>query len=149
MGMPGAASSSVSSTTSTLSPNSAFRRAMRASGTSLSDEKRRASSDRFSSLNRFLAQASSEAEQSRPPTLPSGSEGWDSTGATTAGSVIIARAKPPVKHMPTAPTPLPPHSSCALRARARSQSTIGLERPSFRATNSRRTQMFLKISPTA
>ena len=43
------------------------------------------------------------------------------TGATTLGSVIIARAKPPVKHMPSAPTPLPPHSPCALRARARNQ----------------------------
>ena len=32
------------------------------------------------------------------------------TGATTEGSVIMASAKPPVKHMPTAPTPLPPHS---------------------------------------
>jgi hypothetical protein len=75
--------------------------------------------------------------------------GLDSTGATTDGSVIIARAKPPVKHMPTAPTPLPPHSAWAWRARARSQSTIGLERPSFQTLNSRRTQMFLRISPIA
>ena len=63
-----------------------------------------------------------------PGPIGSGSEGCDSTGATTAGSVIIARAKLPVKHMPTAPTPRPPHSACACRASARSQSTIGLER---------------------
>ncbi len=37
----------------------------------------------------------------------------------------MARANPPVKHMPTAPTPGPPHSSCARRASARSQSTAG------------------------
>ena len=30
-----------------------------------------------------------------------------------AASVAIARAKPPVKHMPTAPTPGPPHRSCS------------------------------------
>jgi len=40
----------------------------------------------------------------------SGSDGCESTGATTLGSVIIANAKPPVKHIPTAPTPRPPHS---------------------------------------
>jgi hypothetical protein len=96
-----------------------------------------------------LAQASSAAEQSRPPLSRSGKDGCDSTGATTDGSVIIARAKPPVKHMPTAPTPLPPHSAWTCRARARSQSTIGLERPSFQTVNSRRTQMFFRISPIA
>ncbi len=30
-------------------------------------------------------------------------DGWDSTGATTLDSVIMASAKPPVKHMPMAP----------------------------------------------
>jgi hypothetical protein len=69
-----------------------------------------------------------------------GREGCDRTGATTAGSVIIASAKPPVKHMPTAPTPLPPQSACALRASARSQLTIGLDFPCDQALNSRRMQ---------
>jgi hypothetical protein len=36
-----------------------------------------------------------------------------------------------------------------LRARARSQSTMALERPPFQTLNSRRTQMFLRISPIA
>ena len=70
-----------------------------------------------------------------------GREGWESTGATTAGSVIIARAKLPVKHMPTAPTPLPPHSAWAWAARARSQSTIGLDRSLAQTWNSRLMQM--------
>ena len=38
-----------------------------------------------------------------------GREGWLSTGATTTSSTIMPRANPPVKHMPTAPTPGPPH----------------------------------------
>jgi hypothetical protein len=53
----------------------------------------------------------------------------------------MASAKPPVKHMPTAPTPLPPHSACAVRASARSQSTIGEARPARQALNSKRTHM--------
>ena len=39
--------------------------------------------------------------------MPNGSDGCDSTGASRRASVAIARAKPPVKHMPTAPTPGP------------------------------------------
>ena len=45
-----------------------------------------------------------------------GSDGWLSTGASIRSSTIIASAKPPVKHMPTAPMPGPPHSSCICRA---------------------------------
>src|ERR1700759_754469 len=78
-----------------------------------------------------------------------GLDGCDRTGATTEGSVIIASAYPPVKHMPTAPTPLPPHSACALRASARHQSTIGLDFPFAHTLNSRAMQMALKISPKA
>ena len=54
-----------------------------------------------------------------------GSEGWESTGASISGSVDIASANPPVKHIPTAPTPGPPHSRWAWRASARSQSIAG------------------------
>ena len=44
-----------------------------------------------------------------PGPMHSGREGWERTGATTAGSVIIARAKPPVKHMPMGRV----HGSCS------------------------------------
>ena len=49
-----------------------------------------------------------------------GSDGWLSTGASTASSTIIPSANPPVKHMPTTPTPGPPQRSCSCRASARS-----------------------------
>jgi hypothetical protein len=65
-----------------------------------------------------------------------GNDGWDSTGATTLDSVIMASAKPPVKHIPIAPTPRPPHSACAFRASARSHSTIGLDLPVNQTLNS-------------
>ena len=42
-----------------------------------------------------------------------GIDGWLSTGAITASSTINARAKFPVRHMPSAPTPGPPHAACA------------------------------------
>jgi hypothetical protein len=71
--------------------------------------------ERFSSPNRRLAQVTSSLDESMPDAFgeffpASGSDGCESTGATTLGSVIIANAKPPVKHIPTAPTPRPPHS---------------------------------------
>ncbi len=50
-----------------------------------------------------------------PPARPNGNDGCDSTGARIAGSSIIDSAKLPVKHMPIAPTPLPPH--CCVRVR--------------------------------
>jgi len=68
-----------------------------------------------------------------------GSAGWLTTEASTAGSTAIASANPPVKHMPTAPTPGPPYSPCALAASARSQPTTGLVR-SASMVNSRATQ---------
>ena len=55
-----------------------------------------------------------------------GSEGWLSTGATTTGSTIMPRAKPPVRHIPTAPTPGPPQRSCHSRLSALSQEMTGL-----------------------
>ncbi len=54
-----------------------------------------------------------------------GSEGWLRTGATVVSSSIIPSANPPVKHMPTAPTPGPPHSSCTCFASARNQIVTG------------------------
>jgi hypothetical protein len=73
--------------------------------------------------------------------------GWAMTGAITHGSSVIVRAKFPVTHIPTAPTPRPPISSKAWRASARSQSTIGLERFSASTWNSRLTQSFASWTP--
>jgi hypothetical protein len=67
-----------------------------------------------------------------------GRAGWLATAARTDGSTAIARANPPVKHMPTAPTPGPPHSACAITASARRKLTTGLVR-SARMVNSRAT----------
>ena len=69
-----------------------------------------------------------------------GSDGWLSTGASTMSSTIMARAKPPVKHMPTTPTPGPPQRSCSAAASLRSHTVIGLVRLSAKAENSRETQ---------
>ena len=104
-------------------------------------------------MKRRLAQAISSGEipvaAFAAALKPSGSEGCDNTGATTAGSVIIASAKFPVKHIPTAPTPLPPHSLWTERASALSQSTMGLERSCAQTLNSRRMQIPFSISPMA
>ena len=45
-----------------------------------------------------------------PRRFPSanGIDGWLSTGATIVWSTIIPSANPPLKHIPTAPTPGPP-----------------------------------------
>ena len=61
----------------------------------------------------------------------------DSTGAITTSSTISASAKFPVKHIPIAPTPGPPHSEWAWRHSARSQSVIGLDSPRASTLNSR------------
>ncbi len=45
----------------------------------------------------------------------------------TLGSSIMESAKLPVKHMPIAPTPGPPHSLWAWTAKARSHTTSGLD----------------------
>ena len=52
----------------------------------------------------------------------------------------MARAKPPVKHMPTTPTPGPPHASCSWAASVRSQTVTGLVLPSANVANSREMQ---------
>ena len=128
------------------SPNSRRKVSNRASGTKASLVKRRPIIDRSSFSNRCLAQAISLADTPIPAPRrgffpASGREGCDSTGATTAGSVIMASAKLPVKHMPTAPTPFPPQSAWAWRASARSQSTIGLDLSVAQTLNSRRMQI--------
>src|SRR6185437_14880830 len=149
----GSACSSSSSMASNLSPNASLNDWKRSLVTTGSPLKRKPRQERSSSMKRFLAWAISSGESPvaalAAALKPSGSDGCERTGATTAGSVIIASAKLPVKHMPTAPTPLPPHSACTLRARARSQSTIGLERSCAQTLNSRRMQRPFSISPMA
>ena len=74
-----------------------------------------------------------------------GNDGWLRTGANIASSTIIPSANPPVKHMPTAPTPGPPHCACASAARPRSQPITGLVRPSAKAVNSRETHTRARV----
>ena len=69
-----------------------------------------------------------------------GSDGWLSTGASTTSSTIMASAKPPVKHMPTTPTPGPPQRSCSAAASLRSHTVTGLVFFRAKAENSRETQ---------
>src|SRR5665811_806899 len=78
--------------------------------------------DRDETVAQSLAQAH---DRLRDGLTGMGNDGWDSTGATTTGSTAMARAKPPEKHIPTTPTPGPPHRSCSRAARARSQPVIG------------------------
>ena len=66
----------------------------------------------------------------------SGSDGCDTTGASIEGSSIIVSAKLPVKHIPIAPTPGPPHASCASFASARSHRVTGLDPAPAKARNS-------------
>ena len=72
--------------------------------------------------------------------IGNGCEGWLSTGASTKSSTIMASAKPPVKHMPTTPTPGPPQRSCSDLASGRSQEVIGLVRFRAKQENSREMQ---------
>ena len=65
-----------------------------------------------------------------------GSDGWLRTGATTTLSTIMPSAKPPVKHIPTAPTPGPPQRTCSSAARARSHPITGLVLPLASTVNS-------------
>lgn len=51
-------------------------------------------------------------------------------------SVAIARANPPVKHMPIAPTPGPPQRWCSSAANARIHSTAGEVLPVARIVKS-------------
>ncbi len=73
--------------------------------------------------------------------------GWLSTGASIRSSTAIASANPPVKHMPTAPTPGPPHSAWALAASSRSHPTIGLVRFRANTVNSRETHTCRTLRP--
>ena len=57
----------------------------------------------------------------------------------------MARAKPPLKHMPTTPTPPPPCVAERCSASRRSGATTRLVRPLRSTSNSRETQ----IAPTA
>ena len=77
-----------------------------------------------------------------PKPAAKGMDGWLSTGATMMSSTIIPSAKPPLKHMPTAPTPGPPTSSWRLRASARRKPMTGEVRSSAQFANSLATHTF-------
>ncbi len=64
-------------------------------------------------------------------------------------STIIPRAKPPEKHMPTAPTPGPPTSRWRLRASARNQAITGDVCPTAHVVNSLATQTLTAEAPIA
>ena len=81
----------------------------------------------------------------RDRVTPNGSDGWLSTGASIVSSTIIPSAKPPVKHMPTAPTPGPPHSAWASAASRRNHPMTGLVRSSANAVNSRATHTSTRV----
>jgi hypothetical protein len=70
-----------------------------------------------------------------------GNDGSASTGASRRSSAAIASANPPVKHIPTAPTPGPPQRACSLAARARSQLITGEVLPVASTVNSRLMQV--------
>ena len=101
---------------------------------------------RSSRSSRSRTAASSSGAISSPAGSSSGSVGSASTGASIAGSSIIVSAKLPVKHIPIAPTPGPPHCSCASRASARSHTVTGLEPPAPKARNSLLTHAFWKTA---
>ncbi|MEJ7719567.1 MAG: hypothetical protein WKF58_03615 [Ilumatobacteraceae bacterium] len=68
--------------------------------------------------------------------IANGSDGCDSTGAITEGSAAMPRAKLPVKHMPTTPTPGPPQRRWASAASALHHDTAGDVSPFASTANS-------------
>ena len=72
--------------------------------------------------------------------IGNGRDGWLRTGASTTSSTIMASANPPVKHIPTTPTPGPPQCACSAAASLRSHTVTGLVFFSANAENSRETQ---------
>ena len=64
-----------------------------------------------------------------------GNDGCASTGAATEVSTIIASAKPPVKHIPSAPTLGPPSFSWSDCARLRSHVATGEVAPTAMVVN--------------
>ncbi len=131
-----------SSTPTDPSPSRARRWANRSGGLARSPENRSPSTQvpaAARSTTRARSGSDSPTSARRRRLRGKGSDGWLRTGATTASSTIMPRAKPPVKHMPTAPTPGPPHLRCSSRANARSQLTTGLVRPAAITVNSRET----------
>jgi hypothetical protein len=119
------------------SPSAASYAANRSARQNESPANRYAITVRSSRSIRSFTRASSSGAMCIPPRRPSGSDGCESTGARTAGSSMSESAKFPVKHMPIAPTPRPPHSRWACAASARSQSVTGLDWSAAKARNSR------------
>ncbi len=118
-------------------------RSKRSGGQAGSPVKRKPSTQAPAATRSFTrARSASEMPRSalrRRETGP-GSDGWLRTGATTTSSTIMARANPPVRHMPTTPTPGPPHRSCSAAASLRSQTVTGLVLCRANRVNSREMQ---------
>ena len=76
-----------------------------------------------------------------------GNDGWLSTGAITDGSTNIAKPNPPVRHIPTTPTPGPPHRTCSDAARPRSQPVTRLSAPTANSVNSLETHALRNTLP--
>src|SRR3981081_3018815 len=93
---------------------------------------------RSSLSSRSRTALTSSGAISIPAGLFSGRDGCDKTGASIEGSSIIVSAKFPVKQIPMAPTPGPPHSSCANLASDRSHFVTGLDAFAAKARNSAR-----------
>ena len=91
------------------------------------------------SLTRARSASLIPTARRRDAVIANGADGWLSTGASMVSSTIMPSANPPVKHMPTAPTPGPPHSAWASAASRRSHPITGLVRSSANAVNSRAT----------
>src|SRR5690606_41374782 len=70
--------------------------------------------------------AETPASRRRARLVGNGSAGSLRTGAITDSSAAAARAKPPVKHMPMTPTPLPGVPAFRSRASARTEAATGL-----------------------
>ena len=131
------------STAMNPSPSSRRNVSNRAAGTAASSvnrNPRRHAPPATRSLTRARSASSmpSAALRLRPP--GNGSDGWLKTGACIRSSTIIPSANPPVKHIPTAPTPGPPQAAWASAANARSQRMIGLVSFNAHVVNSRATQ---------
>ena len=125
------------------SPSSRRRVSKRCSKQNGSLVKRKPSRQAPAAVRSFTrARSASEIPMSALYLLESGkgSDGWLRTGASTTSSTIMARAKPPVKHMPTTPTPGPPQRSCSAAASLRSHTVTGLVLLRANEENSREMQ---------
>jgi hypothetical protein len=75
--------------------------------------------------------------------------GWLATATPTTGSIAVARANPPEKHIPITPTWPPPALAASRRASSMSQVVIGLVRRWASAVNCQDTQDWTSRTPAS